>query len=113
MCPIGSNGASQAVLDARVPAGCLRDHGGDPIEALERYEAERRPATAAVVLANRQLGPEKLVAVVEERAPGGFDRLDDVVAPDELAKLSEEYRTLAGCAVDELNARVSLLARTW
>jgi len=72
MYPIGSNGASQAILDARVLAGCLRRHPGDVDEALQRYEAARRPATAAIVQANRGLGPELPMRLVEQRAPDGF-----------------------------------------
>jgi 2-polyprenyl-6-methoxyphenol hydroxylase-like FAD-dependent oxidoreductase len=53
MYPIGSNGASRAILDARVLAGCLRRSLDDPAEALDRYEAVRRPATAAIVQGNR------------------------------------------------------------
>ena len=56
MYPIGSNGASQAILDARVLAGCVRRHEGDIDEALRRYEVTRRPATAAIVQANRGYG---------------------------------------------------------
>jgi 2-polyprenyl-6-methoxyphenol hydroxylase-like FAD-dependent oxidoreductase len=51
--PIGSNGASQAILDARVLARALADRP-DPIEALEAYEEQRRPATTALQLAMRE-----------------------------------------------------------
>ena len=58
MYPIGSNGASQAILDARVLARAIR--GARSTEAgAPAYEAERRPATAAIVLANRGNGPEQ------------------------------------------------------
>ena len=72
MYPIGSNGASQAILDARVLAREIRDRGA-VAAALETYEAERRPATSAIVLANRGDGPDKVLDIVEERAPQGFD----------------------------------------
>jgi 2-polyprenyl-6-methoxyphenol hydroxylase-like FAD-dependent oxidoreductase len=52
MYPVGANGGSQAVVDARVLADALADHGAD---GLRRYENERRPATAAVVAANRDM----------------------------------------------------------
>ena len=70
MYPIGSNGASQAILDARVLAGCLRRHPDDVDLALARYESARRPATAAVVQANRGLGPELPMKIVHERHRG-------------------------------------------
>ena len=77
MYPIGSNGASQAILDARVLAREIRAHGATET-ALQAYEAERRPATAAIVLANRRNGPEQVMQLVEERAPDGFTRIEDV-----------------------------------
>jgi 2-polyprenyl-6-methoxyphenol hydroxylase-like FAD-dependent oxidoreductase len=53
MYPVGANGGSQAILDARVLAAELA--GSDPVEALARYERRRRPATNSVVLANREM----------------------------------------------------------
>jgi 5-methylphenazine-1-carboxylate 1-monooxygenase len=107
MYPIGSNGASQAILDARVLTGCLRDHD-DPVAALARYDAERRPATAAIVLANRGLGPELPMQLVEQRAPDGFDDIADVISPDEIVSVTEGYRRTAGFALAALSEGDSL-----
>jgi 2-polyprenyl-6-methoxyphenol hydroxylase-like FAD-dependent oxidoreductase len=107
MYPIGSNGASQAILDARVLAGCVRSRGDAPA-ALEAYERVRRPATTAIVLANRQQGPEECMTLAEQRAPGGFERIEDVVSHEELTAISNKYKRLAGFSVDELNERPSL-----
>ncbi len=107
MYPVGSNGASQAILDARVLAACLRADS-DPVRALAAYEATRRPATAAIVLANRQQGPEECMTLVEQRAPSGFERLSDVISDAELAAIADKYKRLAGFSVDELNRRPSL-----
>jgi len=112
MYPIGSNGASQAILDARVLTGCLRQRAGDPERALARYDEIRRAATAEIVLANRGQGPEVAMQLVEDRAPAGFARIEDVVSPDELAAIAERYKRLAGFSVAELNARASLAAPT-
>jgi 2-polyprenyl-6-methoxyphenol hydroxylase-like FAD-dependent oxidoreductase len=109
MYPIGSNGASQAILDARVLAGCLRRHPGDLDEALSRYESVRRPATAAIVRANRGLGPEVPMLLVEQRAPGGFTDIADVISPAEIARVTEEYRRTAGFSLAALQHGVSLL----
>jgi 2-polyprenyl-6-methoxyphenol hydroxylase-like FAD-dependent oxidoreductase len=109
MYPIGSNGASQAILDARVLAGCIRRHAPDLDEALARYEHARRPATAAIVAANRSLGPERPMLLVEERAPGGFDEISAVITPEEIAAVTEEYRRVAGFAMSDLQRGVSLL----
>ena len=108
MYPIGSNGASQAILDARVLTGCLRHHDGDPERALARYDEIRRAATSEVVLANRAQGPEAALQLVEDRAPDGFARVEDVVSQAELAAIAERYKRLAGFSVAELNARESL-----
>jgi 2-polyprenyl-6-methoxyphenol hydroxylase-like FAD-dependent oxidoreductase len=110
MYPIGSNGASQAIVDARVLASLLARHD-DPATALTAYEDARRPATGAIVLANRRHGPEQVMTIVEQRAPHGFAHIDDVVSPDELRAIVAGYRATAGFDVDELNARPSLDAR--
>jgi 2-polyprenyl-6-methoxyphenol hydroxylase-like FAD-dependent oxidoreductase len=107
MYPIGSNGASQAILDARVLAGCVRSYA-DPVAALRAYEDVRRPATEAIVLANRRQGPEECMTLVEARAPLGFERITDVVSQAELEAISRRYKQIAGFAVDELNRRPSL-----
>jgi 5-methylphenazine-1-carboxylate 1-monooxygenase len=109
MYPIGSNGASQAILDARVLAGCLRRHGADIDEGLRRYEQVRRPATAAIVQANRGLGPELPMQLVQERAPDGFDEIATVISPEEIAEVTEGYRRTAGFALAALTRGSSLL----
>jgi 5-methylphenazine-1-carboxylate 1-monooxygenase len=95
MYPIGSNGASQAILDVDALVRALGVHG-DPVVALAAYEAERRPATAAIVHANRQNGPEHCMQLAEERAPGGFGRVEDVFAAGELQSIADRYKQLTG-----------------
>ncbi len=112
MYPIGSNGASQAILDARVLAGCLRHYRGDLEHGLERYEEVRRPATTNIVMSNRQQGPEAALQLVEERAPNGYAKLEDVVPQAELRAIADKYKKLAGFSVAELNARKSLAEPT-
>ncbi|MBR0671810.1 flavin-dependent oxidoreductase [Neoroseomonas soli] len=96
MYPVGSNGASQAVLDARCLAALLAEQPAP--EALAAYEAERLPKTAEIVRSNRKGGPERVVDVVSERAPEGFVRLEDVIARDELAAIAGGYARMAGFA---------------
>jgi 2-polyprenyl-6-methoxyphenol hydroxylase-like FAD-dependent oxidoreductase len=97
MYPVGSNGASQAVLDAQCLTGLLRDR---PIgDALRSYEAERLPATAAIVRSNRVGGPERVMDLVASRAPAGFSRLEDVISTAELDAISKGYAALAGFSV--------------
>ncbi len=96
MYPVGSNGASQAILDARAIAACLADGRGDVEGALKAYEAERLPATSAIVQANRRQGPEEVMQIVEDRAPNGFDRLEDVISREELETVAAKYKQVAG-----------------
>ena len=108
MYPIGSNGASQAILDARVLAGCVRRHADDLDQALARYEEARRPATGAIVEANRGLGPELPMLLVEQRAPEGFADIADVITPEEIGEVTEGYRRTAGFSLAALQRGTSL-----
>ena len=94
MWPIGSNGASQAVLDCRCLADRLAEYA-DVDEALCAYEAERRPATAAVVLANRANAHDEVLEIAERRAPNGFADIRDVAGEEELESISARYRQTA------------------
>ncbi len=107
MYPVGSNGASQAIVDARTLAHALAVEPDLPA-ALEAYESARRPVTAAVVAANRDLTAVRCMELAEERAPDGFDNIDDVFAPGELQALSDEFKRIAGFDPTELNERPSL-----
>jgi 2-polyprenyl-6-methoxyphenol hydroxylase-like FAD-dependent oxidoreductase len=109
MYPIGSNGASQAILDGRTLAGCLRAHGHDAVAALRHYEELRLPATTAIVRANRSLGPELPMKLVEERAPDGFTDINEVITRAEIDKATEQYRQTAGFAVASLATGISAL----
>jgi 2-polyprenyl-6-methoxyphenol hydroxylase-like FAD-dependent oxidoreductase len=104
MYPIGSNGASQAILDARVLAREILAHGVTTY-ALEAYEAERRPATARIVLANRKNGPEQVMQLVQQRAPEGFRTIEEVLSAEELEGTAAVYKRIAGFDKDELNSR--------
>jgi 5-methylphenazine-1-carboxylate 1-monooxygenase len=108
MYPIGSNGASQGILDARVLAREIRWAGANP-EALTAYEAERRAATVRIVVANRANGPEQVMQMVEQRAPDGFGRVEDVLTPAELDETAAAYKRIAGFDKDALNARASIV----
>ena len=107
MYPVGSNGASQAVIDARVLARELALQP-DIETAIAVYDAARRPATAAVVAANRQVGPEQCMEIVEQRAPDGFTDLDAIISREELEAISASYKKTAGFDPATLNARSSL-----
>ncbi|HWA21215.1 MAG TPA: flavin-dependent oxidoreductase [Caulobacterales bacterium] len=110
MHPVGSNGASQAVLDARTLAFELATHA-DVDEALAAYEAKRRPATGRIVLSNRGNGPEQVMQWAHERAPGGFKAVEDVLSREELEGVAANYKNIAGFSVSDLNNRPSLTIR--
>jgi 2-polyprenyl-6-methoxyphenol hydroxylase-like FAD-dependent oxidoreductase len=99
MYPIGSNGASQAILDAAALGAALAE-APSVAAALAEYESLRRPATAAIVQANRQNGPEQCMQLAEERAPEGFEALGDIFAPGELQAIADRYKVLTGMKKD-------------
>lgn len=109
MYPRGSNGAGQAVLDARVLAGAIKRHGVTE-QALREYDGVRVEATAKVVRMNRADPPDAILREVHER--GGdkpFDKLSDIISDKELQAIGERYRSVAGFQVDELKQRASLV----
>ena len=94
MYPMGSNGAGQAILDATSLAQHLSTT--EPVAALRAYEQERLPATSELVHRNRKGGPEGVIDKVEERAPDGFARLEDVIDPAELEAIVTGYAKASG-----------------
>lgn len=95
MVPIGSNGATQAIMDAQALADALALHA-DLDAALAAYEAERRPLCARIVAMNRQEGLDAILDRVEALAPEGFQRLEDVIDPAEVAAEINAYKAAAG-----------------
>jgi 2-polyprenyl-6-methoxyphenol hydroxylase-like FAD-dependent oxidoreductase len=109
MVPRGSNGAGQAIIDARCLAGCLKKEGTGPA-ALKSYDRERVDATGRVVLTNRSTPPDTILRVVYERSGGKpFDKIDDVVPQAELQSISDNYKRVAGYDPGHLRSRPSFL----
>jgi 5-methylphenazine-1-carboxylate 1-monooxygenase len=104
MYPVGSNGASQGILDAAAVAEALSNEP-DPVAAFKRYEAVRLEPTAMLVQTNRQHGPEMVMQLAEERAPEGIADVTSLFAPGELEKIASRYKTIAGFDRDKLNAQ--------
>jgi 2-polyprenyl-6-methoxyphenol hydroxylase-like FAD-dependent oxidoreductase len=104
MYPVGSNGASQAILDAEELAAQWTAQP-DVDSALAAYESARRPATAAVVLANRQGGPDRVLQLAEERAPDGFAHIEDVIPREELEAIANRYKQTAGFDRETVNRK--------
>ncbi|MGH8797998.1 MAG: flavin-dependent oxidoreductase [Caldimonas sp.] len=96
MVPRGSNGAGQAILDARCLADLLAS-GIDPAAALKAYEAQRLAATTQVVLTNRSNPPDAIIREVLERSGDRpFERIEDIISHAELARMSERYKQVSG-----------------
>lgn len=108
MYPIGSNGATQAILDGRVLARELLRHGQGEA-ALAAYDDDRREAVNALVLANRGDGPDVVLDKVAARAPDGFGDISEVMSQDELAEIAGAYKKIAGFDVERLNARPGMM----
>ena len=108
MYPRGSNGAGQAILDARSLTGNLA-RINDPVAALKAYEVDRLEATGAVVLANRRMPPDAILREVFERTGDKpFSNIDNVIGRDELRALSDRYKQVAGFQRESLRERADL-----
>ena len=102
MVPRGSNGAGQAILDARALTSALLEHA-DPAAALAAYEQQRLEATTRIVLTNRQNPPDAILREVFERTHDKpFAAIEDVISRDELVALSEGYKRIAGYSKEAL-----------
>ncbi|MCW5690963.1 MAG: flavin-dependent oxidoreductase [Pseudolabrys sp.] len=102
MYPVGSNGASQAILDAR----CLADRllaADNVMHGLWQYDQERLPMTTQIVLMNRKGGPEGVIDAIEARAPDGFGNIDDVLSYEERKAIVRGYASTAGFAKGQVN----------
>jgi 2-polyprenyl-6-methoxyphenol hydroxylase-like FAD-dependent oxidoreductase len=109
MYPRGSNGAGQAILDARVLTGCLKREGG-AADALKAYEALRLEPAYKVVLANRAIGPDAILRTVHERTNDRpFGRIEEVISAEEMVASGENYKRIAGFEREALRNRSSLV----
>lgn len=106
--PVGSNGASQAIIDARKLGAALRSHGVTP-EALQAYEAEMRPRAEGIIRANRGKGPDQVMQMVEDLCGGVFEDINDVIPHAELAAHAEHYKKLSGFSINVLNADPAII----
>ena len=100
MYPRGSSGSAQAIIDAKVLARELATAIDGPA-ALAAYEAARLPATAKIVEANRTVPPDFINMKVDELSGGKpFRHIDDLISQEELRRLSEDYKRIAGFALE-------------
>ncbi len=109
MYPTGSNGASQAIVDARVLGAAMLEHGVTP-DALLAYDAQLCPQVSQLVLRNRGAGPFGLLNLLDERCGGVFDDIEEVIPRAEREAFMEGYRIAAGLAAERLNAAPSIIS---
>ncbi len=102
MYPTGSNGASQAIVDARVLGACFVKHG-ITVAALAAYDEMLCDPVSKVILRNRGAGPFGILNIVDDRCGGKFDNIDDVIPPQERDAFMAAYKAAAGFAIDSLN----------
>ena len=103
MYPTGSNGASQAIVDARVLGATLIEHGVTQ-GALAVYDKQLCGPISEVVLRNRGAGPFGLLNMVDEKCGGAFDDIDDIIPPAERNEFMAGYKAAAGFAIEKLNS---------
>lgn len=115
MYPIGSNGATQAIIDAETLAKCLTEKPSDLPGALTAYQDLRLPPTAQIVMANRANGPDHVLQLAHERAPDGFENVYDIIPKEELEGIGAAYKAVAGFEREAVNQKAkdteSLAAR--
>lgn len=103
MYPTGSNGASQAIIDARIIGRSMLAHGVTSA-ALKAYNDQLCAPVSELILRNRGAGPFGLLNMVNERCGGQFTAIDDVISPAERAEFMGVYKSAAGFAMETLNA---------
>jgi 5-methylphenazine-1-carboxylate 1-monooxygenase len=104
MVPRGSNGAGQAILDAKAVATALLA-SDDPVAAFAAYEKERLEKTTRVVLTNRTNPPDAILREVYQRTGDRpFRAIGDVISQAELVALSDSYKQIAGFSKEALRA---------
>jgi 2-polyprenyl-6-methoxyphenol hydroxylase-like FAD-dependent oxidoreductase len=109
MYPTGSNGGSQAIIDARELGAAIVAHGATEA-ALAAFDAKLCGPISQLILRNRGAGPFGLLNLVDERCGGTFDNIDDVIPPAERAAFMAGYKQAAGFAVEKLNAAPPTIA---
>lgn len=107
MYPIGSNGASQAILDSEALRIAIEQQA-DAESVLKAYETERLGPTSQIVRTNRQNGPEVVMQMAEERAPEGFEHIEDVIPREELEAVANRYKQIAGFDKASLNQKAAV-----
>jgi 2-polyprenyl-6-methoxyphenol hydroxylase-like FAD-dependent oxidoreductase len=110
MYPTGSNGGSQAIVDARVLGAAMLEHGVTET-ALTAFDAKLCGSISQLILRNRGAGPFGLLNMIDERCGGIFDNIDDVIPAEERAQFMAVYQAAAGFAKETLNAAAATIPK--
>ena len=102
MYPTGSNGASQAIIDARELGAAFQKHGVGQL-AIESFDSKLCKSVSELVLRNRNAGPFGILKIIDDRCGGLFDNIDDVMSKSELSDFLASYKVHAGLAIEQLN----------
>lgn len=106
--PVGSSGASQAIVDARMLGAAFCEHGLSAT-ALSSFETAVLPVANKLVLTNRGSGPDAVLQMVEEKCGGQFDNIENVIPRQQLADHANGYKTIAGFSIETLNQAPSII----
>lgn len=102
MYPTGSNGATQAIADARALGANIRKNGLT-LRALEQDDKELCEPISQLVQRNRGVGPFDLLNLLDERCGGKFDYIDNAIPEKEREEFVAKYKSADGFAIDTLN----------
>jgi 5-methylphenazine-1-carboxylate 1-monooxygenase len=105
MYPRGSNGSAQALVDAATLAAQLAQ-GGDPQGALQAYEQQRLAPTARIVQTNRTVPPDFIIMKADQLSGGKpiQGTIDALISQEELRRISEDYKRIAGFSLESPRA---------
>jgi 2-polyprenyl-6-methoxyphenol hydroxylase-like FAD-dependent oxidoreductase len=110
MYPTGSNGASQAIVDARVIGAAILTQGLTP-DALKSYDDQLCKKVSELVLRNRSAGPFGLLDILNDRCGGVFENIETVISLEERNEFMSKYKTAAGFAIEALNEAPQTIPR--
>jgi 2-polyprenyl-6-methoxyphenol hydroxylase-like FAD-dependent oxidoreductase len=110
MYPTGSNGASQAIVDARVIGAAILAQGLTP-DALKSYDDQLCKKVSELVLRNRSAGPFGLLDILNDRCGGVFENIEAVISLEERNEFMSKYKTAAGFAIEALNEAPQTIPR--
>lgn len=102
MYPTGSNGASQAIVDARILGAALLQHGINS-DALNAFNEQLCASISEVVLRNRGAGPFVILNELDKRCGGVFEDIENVFPKTEREDMMGRYKAAAGFAIEALN----------